>query len=97
MVELGDGEEEVRSVACGAEHTVVVTDRAVWVTGSSELVEAPSRKPPLTALSPADHAGQLGLGDINPRPSFVRHETLSRLLPVRQILCTRWGTLLEVD
>lgn len=36
LVELGDHEEEVRSIGCGSGHTVVVTDRAVWVAGSSE-------------------------------------------------------------
>lgn len=37
LVELGDEEEQVRSVACGSGHTIVVTDRAVLVSGTSEL------------------------------------------------------------
>lgn len=36
LIELGDGEEEVVSVGCGSGHTVIATDKGIWVTGSSE-------------------------------------------------------------
>ncbi|ORY89783.1 regulator of chromosome condensation 1/beta-lactamase-inhibitor protein II [Leucosporidium creatinivorum] len=78
LIELGDGEEEVVSVGCGSGHTVVVTDRGVWVTGAND-------------------AGQLGLGDKAPRPSFTRNEALSSLIgSTSTVTCTPWNTFLNL-
>lgn len=44
-----------------------------------------------------DHAGQLGLGDIEAQQTFTRSSSLSSLGNVTQLVCTRWSTFIEVD
>ncbi|GAA5893399.1 hypothetical protein JCM6882_008023 [Rhodosporidiobolus microsporus] len=52
----------------------------------------------------ANHDGQLGLSDLDPRPAMVRNDVLASLLAaasppqrVRRIHCTRWATYFEVE
>ncbi|GAA6052206.1 hypothetical protein JCM3770_000796 [Rhodotorula araucariae] len=84
LVELPDeGEyEEVKQVACGGAHSVVLTNGGqVWVAG-------------------ANHDGQLGVGDLLPRRTWVRNIAVEEAARadgkrIKRVVCTRASTYFE--
>ncbi|KAM0789505.1 hypothetical protein ACM66B_000324 [Microbotryomycetes sp. NB124-2] len=79
-----DEEPIVRAVSCGPRHTVVVTDKGVWVSGSDEYGQLGR-----SSLSKSDVSKHVR--------EFERSQSLSDVGHVNRLICTRNRTYLEVE
>lgn len=91
-----DNEEQpdVLDVACGSRHTVILTASAVYATGSSgsRLGISQNSPDPDRHLS-ADHVGQLGFGDIEPRSTFTKVDLSAGMPHPSNVHASGWNTL----
>lgn len=102
LVELPDEEEDVVDIACGSNHTLLLTDRSLYATGSSAPhchVCRALQLPALTLSAPnrsADHIGQLGLGNTEDRSTFTAIELTLSASRVEAVHAAGWNSYLQV-
>ena len=103
LVELPDEEEDVIDIACGSNHTSLLTDRTLYATGSSTphsyicwALLLPALTLP-TPLSSADHVGQLGLGDTEDRSTLAAVELPFSVSRIEAVHAAGWTSYLQVS
>jgi alpha-tubulin suppressor-like RCC1 family protein len=83
---------DVLDVACGSNHTVVLTSEGVFVTGSSTYHHLSNTDSTLNAFT--DNAGQLGLGHLADSPTFVEQPRSVSEMTYKEAFAAGWNTVL---